>query len=108
MELVHSNSKINRAGKLIRCTLTRVAKDLVHFLLVFDHDRGQLIEQDNFGDNAEEAVAAYTRCEEMYRGRERIEVVLIASDSLETIKDTHANYFDGSIAHRSRFLTGLG
>ena len=81
-----------------------MARDLVHFLLVFDHDAGELIEQIDFGDNAEDALVAYSSCEERFRERDRIEVVLIASDSIETIKSTHSNYFDGSIAHSSRFL----
>lgn len=85
-----------------------MARDLVHFLLVFDHDAGELIEQNEFGEDAEAAVAAYSACEERYRDKDRIEVVLIASDSIETIRSTHSNYFDGSVVHQSRFLAGLG
>jgi hypothetical protein len=85
-----------------------MARDLVHFLLVFDHDIGELIEQNDFGADAEAAVIAYSACEENYRNRDRIEVVLIASDSIETIRSTHSNYFDGSVVHASRFLAGLG
>lgn len=85
-----------------------MARELVHFLLVFDHDAGELIDQTDFGDDAEAAVAAYSVCEERFRDRDRIEVVLIASDSIETIRGTHSNYFDGSVAHSSRFLAGLG
>jgi len=84
-----------------------MTKDMVHFLLVFDHDAGELIEQSDFGDDAEAAVAAYSACEDTYRNRDRIEVVLIASDSIETIRGTHANYFDGTVVHTSRFLVGL-
>ncbi len=67
-----------------------------HFLLVFDHDAGCLIETITFGRDGERAVAAYAEMEREYEGRKRIEIVLIGSDSLETVKLTHANYFDGS------------
>lgn len=29
---------------------------------------------------------------------DRVEIVLIGSDSLETVKVTHANHFDGTVA----------
>jgi hypothetical protein len=70
---------------------------LVHYLLVFDHDAGELIDEKYFED-ADEAVAKYSEVEKCYEDRKRIEVVLIGSDSLETIKRTHANYFDGSVS----------
>ncbi|HUF32138.1 MAG TPA: hypothetical protein VMN58_02875 [Acidimicrobiales bacterium] len=85
-----------------------MARDLVHFLLVFDHETGELTEQIDFGGNSEAAVRAYSACEETYRDKARVEVVLIASDSIDTIRSTHSNYFDGTIVHASRFLAGLG
>jgi hypothetical protein len=69
-----------------------------HFLLVFDHDAGRLIETIPFGVDSERAVADYSAKEKEFEGRARIEVVLFGSDSLETVKLTHANYFDGSAA----------
>jgi hypothetical protein len=35
-----------------------------------------------------------------------IEIVLIGSDSIETVKRTHANYFDGTVTI-SRYLAGI-
>jgi hypothetical protein len=35
-----------------------------------------------------------------------MEIVLIGSDSLDTVKLTHANYFDGSVAI-SKYLVGV-
>jgi hypothetical protein len=78
---------------------------LVHFLLVFDHAAGHLIEQREFRDG-DEAIAAYAAKEQEHEGHDLIEIVLIGSDSLETIKLTHANYFDGSVAV-SKYLTGI-
>lgn len=69
---------------------------LVHFLLVFDHDAGRLIYEKPYTDGTE-AVAAYSEMEKEYEDRRRIEVVLVASDSLDTIRRTHGNYFDGSV-----------
>lgn len=67
-----------------------------HFLLVFDHDAGRLVETVDFGGDADRALAAYASKEAELRSRPRVEIVLIGSDSLETVRLTHANYFDGS------------
>lgn len=77
-----------------------------HFLLVFDHSEGKLVEELDFGTDGDKAIAAYAEKEEAYAGRALIEIVLIGSDSLETVKLTHANYFDGTVAI-SKYLTGL-
>lgn len=66
------------------------------FLLVFDHEHGRLIEQIDFGSDTQKAVSAYAAKEREYGQNSRIEIVLIGSDSLETVRLTHANYFDGS------------
>lgn len=70
---------------------------MVHFLLVFDHACGELIETAEFHDSRR-AVAAYEDMERRYEDRPRVEVVLIGSDSIETVRRTHANYFDGTVA----------
>lgn len=80
-------------------------KKLVHFLLVFDHAAGHLVEQQDF-DDGDKAVLAYSAKEQEYEGRDRIEIVLVGSDSLATVKVTHANYFDGSVAV-SKYLVGM-
>jgi hypothetical protein len=83
-----------------------MTQPLEHFLLVFDHDAGRLLEQTTFGTDGEGALAAYAQKELLYRDRANIEIVLIGSDSLETVKLTHANYFDGSVAV-SKYLEGI-
>jgi hypothetical protein len=83
--------------------MSRGFAPLQHFLLVFDHDAGRLIDLQEFGTDGEAAVAAYSEREHEARERPRIEVVLIGSDSLDTVRLTHANYFDGS-ASISRYL----
>jgi hypothetical protein len=43
--------------------------------------------------------------EREYEGRVDMEIVLIGSDSLETVQRTHANYFSRPAA--SKYLEGL-
>jgi hypothetical protein len=84
-----------------------MTKGIQHFLIVFDHVIGRLLEPvTEFGEDGERAVAAYTAKEQELRDRRMVEIVLIGSDSLETVKLTHANYFDGSVAV-SKYLAGL-
>jgi hypothetical protein len=78
-----------------------------HFLLVFDHEKGKLVETREFGTDSEAAVAAYAAKEKELQRQRLIEIVLIGSDSIETVKLTHANYFDGSVGV-SKYLAGLG
>lgn len=81
--------------------------EIKHFLLVFDHGAGKLVDEIDFGTDSEAAIAAYAACEEKHRGRDMIEIVLIGSDSLDTIRVTHANYFDETVTV-SKFLAGMG
>lgn len=80
--------------------------EIMHFLLVFDHQKGELISEDHFGTNSAKALAAYVDCERAYRDNDLIEIVLIGSDSINTVRLTHANYYDGTAAV-SKYLIGL-
>ncbi|ORV85013.1 hypothetical protein AWC11_20700 [Mycobacterium interjectum] len=83
------------------------ASQLKHFLLVFDHNRAQLIGLKEFGTDAKSAMAEYARLERAHmKESDSIEIVLIGSDSLETVKITHANYFDGTVAV-SKYFAGI-
>ena len=65
-----------------------------HFLLIYDQGRGVLLEEPHEFESATEASAAYEAAERRHESdHERVEVVLVASDSLETVKRTHANFF---------------
>ncbi len=77
-----------------------------HFLIVFDHQAGKLEDLVEFGADSEAAVAAYSAKEKELQSRGLMEIVLIGSDSLETVKLTHANYFDGTVA-LSKYLVGI-
>lgn len=67
---------------------------LIHYLLVYDHRQQKLLQAVPFDDD-EEAAEAYGRLEREHRNDPDLEIVLIGSDSLETIRQTHGNYFDG-------------
>jgi len=67
---------------------------LVHYLLVYDHKQEKLLEAKEF-TNAAEAAAAYAELEANHREDSNLEIVLVGADSLETIRLTHGNYFDG-------------
>ncbi|HZV48837.1 MAG TPA: hypothetical protein VFD49_03620 [Candidatus Dormibacteraeota bacterium] len=73
---------------------------------MFDHEKGELVRLREFGSDSRAAVAAYAETEKELYGRPSMEIVLIGSDSLDTIEFTHANYFDGSVTVRSRYLVG--
>jgi hypothetical protein len=79
--------------------------NLVHYLLVFDHTQGKLVHLEEFRD-AEDAVAAYSAKEREYANAAGLEIVLVGSDSIETVKLTHANYFDGPVA-LSKYFVGI-
>jgi len=72
------------------------AAKILHFILVFDRHAGHLMEQLDFGTGAQAAVTKYEALEEQYRHCPHMDIVLVGSDSIETVKVTHANYFDGS------------
>ena len=70
--------------------------ELSQFLVVFDHQQGAMHQEvASFVDSAE-ALRAYDAAERHFAEQAHIEVVLIGSDSLDTVRLTHANYFDGT------------
>jgi len=83
-----------------------MTEHIKHFLIVFDHAAGRLLKVEDFGEDSDRAVAAYSAKEKELEGRGLMEIVLIGSDSLDTVKLTHANYFDGSVAI-SKYLVGV-
>lgn len=83
-----------------------MSERIQHFLLVFDHGAGHLIHTETYGEDADAALDAYASTEAEYGDRKDIEVVLIGSDSFETVKRTHANYFDGTVSV-SKYLAGI-
>lgn len=77
-----------------------------HFLLVFDHEQGILIDEVHFGADSDRALAQYSKKEREHQDDRLIEIVLIGSDSIDTVRLTHANYYDGTVAV-SKYLAGI-
>jgi predicted metal-dependent HD superfamily phosphohydrolase len=74
--------------------------ELSQFLIVFNHDRGALHQDVTVLVDPVEALSAYDAAERHFAEQAHIEVVLIGSDSLDTVRRTHANYFDGTALER--------
>ncbi len=64
----------------------------VHFLLAYSHREQKLVRQDEFHDSRR-ATKAYADAEAQLNGDTDFEIVLIGSDSIETIMKTHGHYF---------------
>lgn len=71
-----------------------------HFLLVFDHSCDELVQELHFGTDTQSATQRYNELEKQFRGDLTKDIVLIGSDSIETVKVTHANYFHGMSKRR--------
>lgn len=70
-----------------------------YFLIVYDRHRGQLLEEPpREFDDQEVALSAYDKAEQAYRTDRNIEIVLVGADSLETVRQTHSNYFGGDFS----------
>jgi hypothetical protein len=80
---------------------------LFHFLLVYDHKREALVGDPRQFKNADEAASAYAELEREHRDDPNVEIVLVGADSIETIKRTHGNYFNGAKPVASPYLTGV-
>lgn len=66
--------------------------EIRQFLLIMDVRAGRT-EVLDLGTDYAAAVAAYEAAEAEHRGDSNYDVVLVGSDSLETVKLTHASYF---------------
>jgi len=80
-----------------------------YFLIVYDRRRGELlIDPPQEFDDELVAAEAYAAEEEKYWTDRNVEVVLIGADSLETVRQTHSNYFSRfSRSDLSKYLAGV-
>lgn len=78
---------------------------LIHFLLVYDHDRQRLIDMREFRDGSR-AAEAYAHLEAEHRGERNLEIVLVGADSEDTIRLTHGHYFEGA-EDSFKYLAGV-
>ena len=77
-----------------------------HYLLVYNRHSGLLEDLREFGMDSAGALEAYAAAEEDFRDSEWMQVVLIGSDSLDTVRITHPNYF-APAGNRSKYFAGL-
>lgn len=79
------------------------ASNVKHFLVIYDIDRG-MAHVESFGTDYDAALQAYSESERQHRDDANIEVVLLGSDSIETLERTHASYFELSEKHADQFV----
>lgn len=78
--------------------------EIKHFLVTYDPTTGKT-EVEPFGTDYDAAQAAYAEAEQANADAdERLDVVLLGADSLETIKQTHSSYFKGTSSEQFREL----
>jgi hypothetical protein len=68
--------------------------EIKHFLVAYDPATGKT-DVRSFGTDYDAAQAAYAEAERANADDERLDIVLLSADSLETIKQTHSSYFNG-------------
>lgn len=77
--------------------------DINHFLVIYDIPNG-LAHVESFGQDYDAAIAAYAEAEEEHRSDPNVEIVLLGSDSLETLERTHSSYFELAEKHVDRLV----
>lgn len=75
---------------------------MYHFLLEYSRGHQRLQNVQRFTDS-DDASRAYAAAESAARGNKDLEVVLVGADSMETIEQTHGQYFGHRLQY-SRFL----
>ena len=63
-----------------------------HYLIMFDRSAGKQISIRDFADS-KKAIEAYNKAEEAHQDEPHMDIVLLGSDSVETLQKTHVNYF---------------
>jgi hypothetical protein len=79
--------------------------EIQHFLVIYNIPAREANVDDRFGSDYDAALAAYAEAEQIYRGRDDVEVVLLGADSLDTIKKTHSSYFSTREEGFERFFS---
>jgi hypothetical protein len=80
--------------------------DIKHFLVVYDLALGEATVHE-FGTDYDAALAAYAEAEKDLDNRGVYDIVLLGSDSLETIKRTHSSYFHTEESFESLLPAGV-
>lgn len=69
-----------------------MSEPILLYLIVFDRKamKREILE---FGEDAEAALTSYAQKEDEFSNDSSIEVVLVGSDSIESVRATHGRYF---------------
>lgn len=78
-------------------------KNINHFLVIYDIPNG-LAHVEEFEKDYESALVAYNAAEGRHRDDSNVEVVLLGSDSRETLERTHSSYFELADKHVDRLV----
>lgn len=65
---------------------------MIHYLIVFDRPRGQILELRQFSER-QDAVRARFEEERRRAGQSQVEIVILGAESREALERTHARYF---------------
>lgn len=76
---------------------------VIHYLLVYDLKQQRLVETREFRD-AQKAALAYAALETVHRGDNDLEIVLVGADSIDTIMQTHGQYFHAVAGQPDKYL----
>ena len=87
--------------------MTASTSRIQYFLLIYDRHRDELMSHEPFGADADAATTAYRAAEIEYHDRPEVDIVLVGSDSLETVKVTHSTYFSAAAARLLDSLQSL-
>jgi hypothetical protein len=79
--------------------------EIQHFLVSYDPDTGKT-GVEPFGTDYDAAQAAYADAERANAEDEKLDIVLLSADSLETIEQTHSSYFNGAGQRLEELLPG--
>lgn len=77
---------------------------VIHFLLVYDLKLQKLVEPTKEFRDAQEAALAYAALEATHRGNNDLEIVLVGADSLDTVRQTHGQYFERPADEPEKYL----
>lgn len=77
------------------------------FLLAFDYSKNELLICEDFGTDLKAATAAYSKVESEYMNSSHVNVLLVSSDSIETVKVTHSTYFKDGARNLIKDALGL-
>ena len=72
-----------------------MSRSLRHFLLIYDGSLGRLREDVREFTRSDRAVSEYQEAEKLFSADDNVQVVLVAADSIETVKKTHSNFWHG-------------